>query len=239
MTASIFGFLTILWAQCHPSKEYWDLFATDRQCVPEGPPVLSQAIVTVFVDIMVYVLPMPTLYKLRLPVVQRVGLMILFGFGSVVIIASIMRTYWIYHVVYQTYDVTWEGFDLWIWTAVEANLGVICGCVPSLKVLVWPRRSRKRLYGSGPNEQQTVGSFPKSENIITRGIYLDLDKDMEMQHAEHVEDEGDSASTFVLELVEPKHEVSIGTPRQHDFTSSNEPPMSLPKGRQGEIHEGP
>ena len=195
MTALIFGFLTILWTQCHPSKEYWGLFATDRQCVPEGPPVLSQAILTVFVDIMVYVLPMPTLCKLRLPIVQRIGLMILFGFGSVVIVASIMRTYWVYHVVYRTYDVTWEGFDLWIWTAVEANLGVICGCVPTLKVLVWPSRSRKRLYGSGLNEQLTVASMPKNGNIRTKGMYLDEDTDVEMRQMGHAVDEVNSLST--------------------------------------------
>ena len=35
----------------------------------------------------------------------------------------------------ETYDITWEGFNLWIWAAVEVNLGVICGCVPVLRPL--------------------------------------------------------------------------------------------------------
>lgn len=46
-----------------------------------------------------------------------------------------MRAYWSHYVTEETYDVTWEGFYLWIWTAVEANLGVICGSIPALRPL--------------------------------------------------------------------------------------------------------
>lgn len=47
-----------------------------------------------------------------------------------------MRLYWVVSVTLYTYDVTWEGFQLWIWTAVEVNLGVVCGCAPMLRPLV-------------------------------------------------------------------------------------------------------
>ena len=39
-------------------------------------------------------------------------------------------------VFVETYDVTWEGFWMWVWAAVECNLGVICGCVPALRPLM-------------------------------------------------------------------------------------------------------
>lgn len=96
---------------------------------------MAQSSITVLTDAIVYILPMPTLYSLQLPAIQRVILMVLFGLGAVVVVAGCMRTYWIYYVEYETYDVTWEGFNLWIWAAVEVNLGVICGCVPTLKPL--------------------------------------------------------------------------------------------------------
>lgn len=47
-----------------------------------------------------------------------------------------MRLYWVIQVTLYTYDVTWDGFELWIWTAVEVNMGVVCGCAPMLRPLV-------------------------------------------------------------------------------------------------------
>ena len=33
-------------------------------------------------------------------------------------------------------DFTWKGFHLWFWASLEINLGIICACVPTLKLLV-------------------------------------------------------------------------------------------------------
>ncbi|KAI1856340.1 uncharacterized protein JN550_013826 [Neoarthrinium moseri] len=137
VTVAIPVFLLLLWLQCIPSTSYWNLFAPERDCIPEAPPLMGQTIVTVITDFVVYILPMPTLWALKLPLTQRIGLMTVFGLGSVVVVAGCMRSYWIYHVEVQTYDVTWEGFYLWIWAAVEVNLSVICGCAPVLKSLLF------------------------------------------------------------------------------------------------------
>ncbi|KAM5386887.1 hypothetical protein ACJZ2D_000180 [Fusarium nematophilum] len=112
VTALIFVFLIVLWTQCK-----------------------SQAITTVVTDLLVCALPLPTLFKLRLPLSQRIALIVLFSLGLVVVFAASMRAYWTHFVTEETYDVTWQGFYLWIWTAVEANLGVICGSVPALRPL--------------------------------------------------------------------------------------------------------
>jgi hypothetical protein len=45
-----------------------------------------------------------------------------------------MRTYYSIYIYYGTYDITWYAFYAWIWTALEANLGVICASAPALKV---------------------------------------------------------------------------------------------------------
>lgn len=76
-------------------------------------------------------------------------------------------------VVYDTYDVTWDGFDLWIWTAVEVNLGVICGCVPSLKPLVFRYRSRSTTYGgsntNGSTSKRKSNTLNMELSIVDRG----------------------------------------------------------------------
>ena len=47
-----------------------------------------------------------------------------------------MRLYWVHVVTQTSYDFTWNGFETWMWTAVEIDLGVICASLPTLKPLV-------------------------------------------------------------------------------------------------------
>lgn len=85
---------------------------------------------------------MPILWKLQLPNKQRLSLLALFSLGAFACLASIMRTYYSHYVIYQTYDVSWAGYNLWIWTALEVNLGVISGSIPALKPLFFKVVSR-------------------------------------------------------------------------------------------------
>ncbi|KAM7188873.1 hypothetical protein V8F20_010382 [Naviculisporaceae sp. PSN 640] len=125
----------VLWTQCQPLSDYWNIFKKTN-CIPEAPPLLFQSIMTVLTDFLVWALPLWTLYRAKLPLSQRIALIILFSFGLFVCIAGCVRTYWIYYIIERTYDPTWQGFHLWIWTAIEVHLGVICGCVPWLKSLI-------------------------------------------------------------------------------------------------------
>jgi hypothetical protein len=163
-----------------PASSYWNLFTITRDCIPEAPPLLGQTTVTVITDFIVYILPMPTLYKLQLPLVQRVSLMVLFGFGGIVVAAGCMRTYWTHYVELETYDVTWEGFYLWVWAAVEVNLGVICGCAPVLKPLLFPSRTRDGTpYHAQSSILNTIGSSSKQwsrkRNVMRSTIIGDQD----------------------------------------------------------------
>ncbi|KAH7132925.1 hypothetical protein EDB81DRAFT_905165 [Dactylonectria macrodidyma] len=134
VTMIICIFFVVIWTQCTPMKAYW-LVGGLQHCSPEGPPVLAQAVATVITDVVVVVLLLPIVLKLHLPRHQRVMLALLFSGGLIVVLASCQRAYWSYYVIEKTYDVTWEGFYLWVWTAVEANLGVICGNAPALRPL--------------------------------------------------------------------------------------------------------
>lgn len=97
----------------------------------------------------------------------------------------------------ETYDVTWEGFSLWIWAAVEVNLGVICGCVPALRPLIYKVAPGRRTavgegttgatakWSNGKWSQQlsTVGSAAphRKGGLVTvdierDGYYIELDR---------------------------------------------------------------
>lgn len=127
-----------------PISSYWKLTADHRDCIPEGPPLMVQSILNVVTDFMIYALPIPTLFSLSLPWIQRVGLMVLFSVGGVIVVAGSFRAYWIHYTLFDTYDATWGGYQIWVWTAVETNVGVICGCIPALKPLLFPARARQQ-----------------------------------------------------------------------------------------------
>ncbi|KAF4973030.1 hypothetical protein FZEAL_9434 [Fusarium zealandicum] len=168
VTALIFIFLIVLWTQCRPISAYWSLTGGDS-CSPEGPGVLSQAITTVVTDLLVCALPLPTLFALRLPLSQRIALIVLFSLGLVVVFAASMRAYWTHYVTDETYDVTWQGFHLWIWTAIEANLGVICGSVPALRPLFRSifRSKNSSYYNNPASHAYPPGTAPGVVTVIT------------------------------------------------------------------------
>lgn len=103
-----------------------------------------QTVINVVTDFMIYALPIPTLFSLSLPMPQRIGLVVLFSVGGVIVVAGSFRAYWVHYVLYKTFDATWYGYEIWLWTAIETNTGVICGCIPALKPLLFPTRARNQ-----------------------------------------------------------------------------------------------
>ncbi|EEY21517.1 conserved hypothetical protein [Verticillium alfalfae VaMs.102] len=125
--ALIWIFIIVLWTQCIPVAHYWHLSPSSADsCIGEWPPLAAQAITTVVTDLIVTVLPMPTLWKLRLPVYQRIGLMVLFGFGVIVVVAGAMRTYWTIYVTVHFFDV--PGTSL----LCLCGLPLVYSCIPAV-----------------------------------------------------------------------------------------------------------
>ncbi|KAF2435248.1 integral membrane protein [Tothia fuscella] len=178
VTLGMAVFFVALWTQCFPISSYWNLLRVDRDCIPEGPPLITQTVFNVITDFIIYVLPMPILFQLKLPSTQRVGLMILFGVGGVIVVAGSFRAYWVHQVLYGTYDVTWEGFNLWVWTAVETNVGVICGCIPALKPLLFSARSQgNSRYGSQTSwkDRSAPRSWKGAQQMQSQPVDVELD----------------------------------------------------------------
>jgi hypothetical protein len=136
-----------------PISSYWKLKSDHRDCIPEGPPLVVQSTLNVVTDFMIYALPIPTLFSLSLPWTQRIGLVVLFSVGGIIVVAGSFRAYWIHYTLYETYDATWDGYQIWVWTAIETNVGVVCGCIPALKPLLFPSRARQQgsKYAHGSN----------------------------------------------------------------------------------------
>lgn len=104
---------------------------------------------------------MPTFLKLKLPLRERLVLILAFSLGFVVVVAGIQRTYWMHYIVEETFDVTWSSEPLWIWTALETNLGVICGSIPTLRPLFRTNAEAFRVSRKGSSTPGTWTSHTR------------------------------------------------------------------------------
>ncbi|KAK3484809.1 kinetochore complex Sim4 subunit Fta1-domain-containing protein [Neurospora hispaniola] len=155
------GSFILLFTQCHPVSSYWSLIQSDSaDCIQEYAPLMTHAIVTALADFIVWVLPLPTFFRAHIPIHQRIILVVLFSFGLLVVFAACIRMYWVHYVVWETWDPTWEGNQLWAWTAVEIHLGIMCGCVPYFKSLFrfWKGKTSRRGTSNKGTSQSWAGS---------------------------------------------------------------------------------
>ncbi|CAG8364481.1 unnamed protein product [Penicillium salamii] len=111
---------------------------------------LSSSPVNIITDLAILILPMPLLTKMRLPFKQKIILVITFSFGFFVAVVDVIRIAFLQQAAISRslevksihiqniggVDFSWYASLSFMWSVVEVNVSIICGCVPSLKPLV-------------------------------------------------------------------------------------------------------
>lgn len=83
-------FFAVMFA-CHPINKNWDITVTGGSCVNQPVLYFATAAVNIASDVILFVLPLPMVFKLQLPFKQKIGLMGIFTIGSLTVITSIVR----------------------------------------------------------------------------------------------------------------------------------------------------
>ena len=86
-----------------------------------------------------------------------------------VVIAGIVRTYYLNYVINNTYDVLWYIYVMWVWTILELYLAMIAASAPALKpffqrFLMDPIRTATVLYGTNSSSSVPGGSRSRSRS---------------------------------------------------------------------------
>ncbi|KAL9611584.1 MAG: hypothetical protein Q9167_003773 [Letrouitia subvulpina] len=103
---------------------------------------------------------MPMLKSLNLSRKQKVGLMILFGLGGVVIVVSSLRLHALTEIFGAEGERKFTKPLIDIWSGVEICVGIICACAPVLKAFI--KYCKPRLFGTtGSREDQSTGQPAK------------------------------------------------------------------------------
>ncbi|KAL1880744.1 hypothetical protein Daus18300_001358 [Diaporthe australafricana] len=117
---------------------------------------LSHAVLNIVSDLAVVMTPIPTIRRLVTSTRQKVSVGCLLAVGSCVVICSIARLPYVVLIGITT-DVTYTEAILGIWSIVEINLGIICGCAMRLKSLLTTYLPRLGLTGGSASNGLSGG----------------------------------------------------------------------------------
>ncbi|PWY63651.1 hypothetical protein BO83DRAFT_411832 [Aspergillus eucalypticola CBS 122712] len=152
---------------CQPIAKNWDLTITTGHCVDRSGFYLATAITNTVSDIILIIIPIPVIVKLKLPLIQKLGVGCMFGIGCLTIITSIIRLVTILPLV-TSEDQSYEIALAIISFIIEANFIIICPCLPYLKQFLrfhapcWIGDSGSNSSQSRPSASSNSNSTPSS-----------------------------------------------------------------------------
>ncbi|KAH9844831.1 Major Facilitator Superfamily [Teratosphaeria destructans] len=143
--------------QCDPvSATFQVITPPNAKCTDIVTLYLSSAPLNLITDFALLFLPMPILTGIRLPRKQKIILIVTFSFGIFVAAVDVVRLAYLQSAAetrlteiaslqntgngitrtQESTDFSWYASFSFLWSVVEVNVGIMCGCVPGLKPLV-------------------------------------------------------------------------------------------------------
>jgi hypothetical protein len=120
--------------QCNPIALAWDL-TLKGTCFNVVALFLANAGLNIAQDFIIYILPAPTLWKVQLPLKQRLALILVFVVGGFVVVTGIIRLDSL-RLASVSADPTWDNYGAAIWSSIEANFGIVCASLVHFKPLI-------------------------------------------------------------------------------------------------------
>ncbi|KAI9747561.1 MAG: hypothetical protein M1815_004093 [Lichina confinis] len=112
-------------------------------CVRRSSVALTAAAVNLFTDVTTLLIPLPLVWKLRLPKKTRMGVIGVLSTGVIVcIVSSVRLAGYIHHV--RDVDASYTTFLVLLMGTIEMNTAIICSCLPSMPPLFRRRQSQHR-----------------------------------------------------------------------------------------------
>ncbi|KAA8615318.1 hypothetical protein A1F94_010195 [Pyrenophora tritici-repentis] len=120
-----------------PLNFYWNQWygGTGVVQVNEAKFYLGISIINIFGDVCILAIPIASVRKLNMGRSQKIAVNFTFLLGSFVCFASLYRLITINRLV-NTRDISWAKSDVFIWSSVEPSVGIISGCLPTLRPLM-------------------------------------------------------------------------------------------------------
>ncbi|KAH6609147.1 putative PTH11-type G-protein coupled receptor protein [Trichoderma cornu-damae] len=149
--------------QCTPVKYYWHKWDGEHRgtCLDINSIAWSNAAISIVTDIWVLAIPLWQLKSLNLDWRRKLGVGMMFCVGAFVTVVSVLRLRSIIKFGSDSLNPTWDFYDVSFWSALEINVGLICVCLPSFRVLLvrfFPRLqgTTERYYGRSSRRNRST-----------------------------------------------------------------------------------
>lgn len=151
---------------CQPLRKYWDKEAPGH-CRNPIPAIIAHNTLCVFADIYIALLPLPIIWQLQMKKQNKIHLTLIFSIGILTFICALIRS--IYCIIEQdSYDRFGMGAHTYIWSNIEVNVGLICGCIPTLKP-IFAKFKGEKSWGSGQRVSRNLSGETMVDHKITDG----------------------------------------------------------------------
>ncbi|UPX15287.1 uncharacterized protein EKO05_0005741 [Ascochyta rabiei] len=145
---------------CVPVQAFWT--KERARCIDQFAMWFTNAAINILTDFATVVLPMPVIQRLQLGKRQKSALIAIFAVGGFVCIVSILRLQSLV-AISNSKDQSYDNPAAATWSSVEANVGIICSCLPLLRPLMAKYlpgvfSSHRRDTGGTPRIYPTIGS---------------------------------------------------------------------------------
>ncbi|KAI0017938.1 hypothetical protein F4780DRAFT_781792 [Xylariomycetidae sp. FL0641] len=133
ITGGSIGLFFSLLLACHPIEAGWDpTLAATAECLNRSAIYVGIAVLGIVTDVILLVLPIPTIMKLQIRTKQKVSLVLLFVVGSITVVTSIVRLIILLPSI-TAVDQTRALASGQLWSCIESNLLIICMCLTTLR----------------------------------------------------------------------------------------------------------
>ncbi|KAF3771338.1 hypothetical protein M406DRAFT_31482, partial [Cryphonectria parasitica EP155] len=125
--------LGLIFTSCIPLQAYWDASIKSAYChsIQAYYAILG---IQLGMDFFTFLLPLPVIWSMKAPKDQRVMLLMLFSFGFFICVVSIIRLTELTSTRHDV-DYTYDSATIDYWSMIEANTGIACACIMTMKPL--------------------------------------------------------------------------------------------------------
>ncbi|KAI4596000.1 hypothetical protein KJ359_006292 [Pestalotiopsis sp. 9143b] len=158
---------------CNPIQKAW-VKSMAGACLDSRSIWYATSIMVIITDLMIIILPINETRRLQLPLAQKLMLVALFSLGLFVVACTVVRMVSVSPQTTATDQIYYQAISN-SWTFVETNVGIICACLPVVRVPVTHlfRRVGQTTRGTTKNSAasqsgfalQTVGQIPSRNHL--------------------------------------------------------------------------
>ncbi|KAK4085145.1 uncharacterized protein Triagg1_135 [Trichoderma aggressivum f. europaeum] len=135
----VFGVTFMLLAvfQCHPISFFWTGWDGQHsgKCLNSNAIGWANAAISIALDLWMIAIPMWQIRNLNLHWKKKVGVAVMLLVGTFVTVVSIVRLQFLVNLG-SSANPTYDQVDVSIWSTIEINTGIVCTCLPSLRLFL-------------------------------------------------------------------------------------------------------